>query len=139
MNTEREFRILDREQISRILEPANQEQFEAWDRVVSGMHTMLKLRSRYYPRPFVDEAFGREQIERGLSVMRGTELGAVAEQNVRRVHEVVAGADRGCRACWDAVDDIIDLMLDEDAAMQAYPGPPPVLTYTTPRQRFAPA
>jgi hypothetical protein len=139
MNMERQFRILDRDQMGRILEPANAKHFEAWDHVTGGMHTLLKLRSRYYSRPLVGEEFGRWEIERGLSDLRGTEFAPLAEQNVRRVEEVVAGADHGCRGCWDAVDDIIDLLLDEGAALETYPAPPPVLTYTTPRQRFAAA
>jgi hypothetical protein len=138
MNTEREFRTLNREQMDWILEPANEKYLEAWDRFKGGMSTLLSLRSRYYPRPFANEAFGRDEIATPLCELRGTELESQAKQNVRRVEEVVAGADRGCRACWDAVDDIIDLMLDEDVALRAYPGPAPVLTSTTPRQRFAP-
>ncbi|MBB4635183.1 hypothetical protein [Longimicrobium terrae] len=116
------------DEMAHLYQPGNEGALDAWDRLTGAFHVLLLLHSRRYPRPFASEEYARSAIPEALNVLRGTAFFSRARANACAVARLVAEvADvRNPGASWRA-DEMIDAMLDEDAALRAYPEPPPVL------------
>lgn len=116
------------DEVAHLHRHGNERALDAWDRLTGAFHVLLLLHSRRYPRPFASEEYARSAIAESLNELRGTAFFCRARQNACAVArlEAEAASARHPGSAWRA-DEMIDAMLDEDAALRAYPEPPPVL------------
>jgi hypothetical protein len=118
---------LSPEQITHLRRPENTAPRRSWEDLTGGMHAVLSLRSRSFPRPFVDEEFARGEIARALQALRGTGFFAQALRNVHAMEQLDAVGTRFSPAASDGVDGMIVAILDEEAALTGGSGPSPRL------------
>lgn len=121
---------LPRHELDVLLAPASQDAARAWEDLTGGLRTLLHLMTATYMRPLIPEATARESIAEALRALEGTPFYSRALHNAQAVEEI----ERRFREhgpsteLYRAVDECIEVMLDEWNAIQHYPEPPPILT-----------
>lgn len=121
---------LTRDELDLLLAPGAEDVADAWDRFTGGLHALLQLKTRTYPRPLVPEAHARESIPEAMRALSGTPFYEKAFRNAHAVEEIERGFrdGEGRPELYQAVDEFLEAMLDEWNAIRYYPDPPPVLT-----------
>jgi hypothetical protein len=121
---------LSRQELDVLLAPDEEATARAWDDLTTGLNTLLHLMTATYMRPLIPEETAREMIPEALRVLEGTPFHARALHNAQAIEEI----ERRFREhgpsmeLYRAVDECIEVMLDEWNAIQYYPEPPPILT-----------